>query len=175
MRFNKIGITKPASSFTIAFVVLLMFFMHTSVNAAWDGYVEETVTADVSLIDFNNMGKIIPTTGARSSAHTRGTSMYSICWDGRVSPDISISNVPRDWSDYEILEMWIYSEKATGGEFKILAETGVDQDNKLNYFMSTQHFDWEGWKKISIGLDDMVATRYPSWSSISALRLTVNG
>ncbi|MEA3485596.1 MAG: hypothetical protein U9R03_02690, partial [Candidatus Aerophobetes bacterium] len=70
-----------------------------------------------------------------------------------------------DCTDYEELNFWLYGD---GGGENFYLRLGQDADK--NYYWVEKKVDWEGWKKISIPLQDLSHYGSPSFREIKQLR-----
>ena len=104
-------------------LILCMLCGAIGVQAAWDGYQEESGEAGgetVTVVDMNNIGNIT-TTVAAPSTKIRGNSLYSARWTNHTSNgSLTFATVPRDWSRYESVDFTIYSAAATGAKVTIV-------------------------------------------------------
>lgn len=95
--------------------------------AAWDGFVENTAVqsgAKISLVDFNNAGAILKSGAMPMGKYTKNGNLNSAYWGNQAgTKDVYFSDVPKDWTEYDKIEMEIYSEKATNTEFMFIVET----------------------------------------------------
>ena len=90
------------------------------------------------------------------------------------SPNLTLN----DWSDFETLNFWIYSAKATGETVHFLLFSDYDEANKKDsYFRDTFVVDWVGWKKITLDLNsDKVQRAYnPRLENIRYVQLQAAG
>lgn len=161
----------------IGSVLLIVFSLNTfSAFAAWDGYTESDEVTRTELLDLNNIVKVMKTGAKASTEHTRDGNMYSMGWtDMNSTTALYLKDVPSDWSEYEIIELWVYSEKASNDQFALLVETQSGSDGSWNYFWTTVTVDWEGWKKVSLKLSAFTLTRNPDFSKVTQVRLASTG
>lgn len=147
--------------------------------AAWDGYVENSPVQSgntISLVDFNNAGEILASGAMPMGKYTKNGNANSAYWGNQAgTKDVYFSNVPKDWTDYDKIEMEIYSEKATNTEFMFIVESEIGADGGYNYFNLKFKYDWTGWKKFSIPLTSMGVNRTADWSKVTRVRFTING
>ncbi len=161
-----------------AALALIMLCMTFSVSAAdlWDGYVEEEAKDVVDLIDFNNAGTILASGMMPKDRHTADGNLYSGYWGNHgANQNIYLTEgIPRDWSEYERIEIKIYSDIASTGTAMFIVETeGPTAD--ISYFSTKLAFDWEGWKTYSIPLSQFTQSRAADWSKVTRIRITVGG
>jgi hypothetical protein len=85
-------------------------------------------------------------------------------------PTIWTKYVPTDWSGYESISLWIYSELATNEQIVIAPHSDSNGTPYKDFFMHPFTVDWKGWKQISIPLSDFEACGKPAgWDHINAL------
>ncbi len=148
-----------------------------SAYAAWDG-IDETASAQstVPLLNFNSAFDIIGAGGIPDDSHVKNGNMYSIGWiDMNKTTKIVFGSVPRDWTGYERLDLWLYADGSEGNQYEVVINTDYGADNSWNYFRSDQRIDWEGWKKISLPLDKLTITRNPGWEKVTSFELRSTG
>ena len=167
---------RAAVMLTLLFAVMLL--SSVTIYAGWDGYVEEASAGGkiYSLLNFNSAADMLKAGGIPDSKHTVNGNTYSLGWtDLNSVTTITCSSVPKDWSEYERIDMWVYADGAKGDQFLIYADSGYDENNLWCYYRYTTTVDWEGWKKISILLDKMTITKNPSWKNINKVVLKSSG
>lgn len=176
MSLKKIKNDRARRRVFIPAVLVISFLLNIfPAYAAWDGYVGEDITR-AELFNFNNRIAIRDTNGTAETSPVRDGNKYSIGWkDMNAVTAIYIAGVPADWSGYDYLELWIYSEEATGDQICVLAETDRGAENTLNYYYSKVTIDWKGWRKVSVSLPDMTIARNADWSKVIRVRLTSSG
>lgn len=143
--------------------------------AAWDGYNEaEKESKAISLANFNNAGAIMKSGAVPAAKHTSDGNLYSACWSNRTAvKNLYFSeNIPRDWTEYEKIEIAIYSEKASNGTAMFLIET---ESAEYSYYSIRLSFDWEGLKVFSLPLTSFTRNRSADWSKVTRIRITVDG
>ena len=144
-----------------------------------DGYVssEADVIKELSLFNFNNEGSFISLGIPSSANHTRNGNRYSIHWNEHQKNNdlyINLDMDQRDWSDYDSLDIWMYSEKATNSDFMILAMS-PDAPDGARYFWKKLQFSWTGWRHINFSLEELDTNRGPSFDSITTVRFCSGG
>ncbi len=172
--FRRTG-KKISTHIISAAVIISMFFGMIPVKAAWDGYIASADEDVISLINFSNASEVAQTGAELSSDYTKGDALYSVYWRNQTSTKNLYFDVKqKDWTEYERIEMDIYSVAATGTEFMIVIETEEMGDGYC-YYNKKMNYDWVGWKKITIPLGDMTRTRSSDWAKVKRVRLTVDG
>ncbi|MDY3030679.1 MAG: S-layer homology domain-containing protein [Clostridia bacterium] len=88
-----------------------------------------------------------------------------------VAADMNLS-VNTDISQYQYLNLWMYSPKEASSGFTI---TGWD--NSGGYFRAHQLVNWSGWKLITFKIADFAisGSGKPSWQDVTSIRISVNG
>jgi len=144
--------------------------------AAWDGYMGDTDSKTVAIVDFDSHEDIAGSNGLPSRKMAADGFNYSIRWNDHLNvSDIYLrsfpAGVPTDWSQYDWLTLDIYSEKATGAQILVMPYSG----GELNYFMNSFTVDWEGWNTVKFRFSQMSPTREATLKNITGVRLCANG
>jgi hypothetical protein len=81
--------------------------------------------------------------------------------------------VPGDWTDYDALELWIYSEKANGAPLKVLVDVdSPETPDDTDYFMTTFLVTWTGWRQVQLPKWAFQPWKKPAgWGSVRRLIL----
>ena len=137
---------------------------------------DNQMTLNTPLINFNEESEVTKTGGSADKNHVKKGNLYSVGWTNTSKVNTLFLKSPvSDWTDYERLEFWIYSEEATGDTIIVLAESPANADNSLNYYLGRFTVDWSGWKKVSISFFNMVGSRKPDWKNIMQVRFCSTG
>ncbi|MFW6437965.1 MAG: heparinase II/III domain-containing protein, partial [Armatimonadota bacterium] len=91
---------------------------------------------------------------------------------------IQTEEIPHDWSGYDRLTFWMYSEAANGQPLTIVANSeNTDDDEGWDYYFNHFRVDWEGWRFMSLELgEDIQPTRHPvGWNKIDYLMFSASG
>jgi hypothetical protein len=82
---------------------------------------------------------------------TRQTGEFALEW---VTNEGAIRNteIPHDWTRFDALEMWMYSDEASEAVIAIVLESDSPESEKQDYFMRHLRINWEGWKKLALPL-----------------------
>ncbi|TVY07822.1 hemoblobin-interacting domain-containing protein [Paenibacillus cremeus] len=72
-------------------------------------------------------------------------------WSNPASA-MNVNDITADWSQYDQLEVWAYSGKATGNNIYIIIDCDNNTASGYDYFIAPYKVDWVGWKKITIPL-----------------------
>ncbi|KZZ83091.1 heparinase II/III domain-containing protein [Bacillus sp. SJS] len=143
-------------------------------HASWYG---ETPNPDTRLIldqmtlDDTKESDILPIDGFEDSKKwtsiTENTKyvkegLFSGKWDQMPSKKaVQSTAIPRDWSRYDKLDFWMYSEKATGTMIYPILDSDDPATEGFDYFLAGLKIDWTGWKQVSIDLKDFTPSRQP--------------
>ncbi len=75
----------------------------------------------------------------------------------------------RDFTNYETLSFWLHAQ-STGAGFYL--RVGSDTSDGGNYYEISRTLDWEGWKKISLSLEELSESKHgdPSFRTINQIR-----
>ena len=154
----------------------LVAFAQTSIP---DGYVssDSDIIKELTLFNFNNVGSFVSLGIPASTEHRRDGNSYSIHWNEHEKNNdlyISLDMDQRDWSGYDQLDIWMYSEKATNSDFMILAMC-PDAPDGARYFWKKMQFSWTGWRHISLNLEELDTNRGPSFDSVTTIRFCSGG
>ena len=116
-------------------------------------------------------GVTIDAEDARSGEH-------SGLWIPREANTARPDDIPHDWSGYDRLTFWMYSEVANNQRLTLVAnsENKVD-DQGWDYFFYHFSVDWSGWRFMSLDLgEDIRPTRRPiGWHQIDYLSINAGG
>lgn len=139
-----------------------------------DGYTGYADSGDVSvsLFDFNSVGSFVSLGLPPSASNTRDGNRYSIHWNNHVQNfDLYIypSAENTDWTGYNAVDTWIYSEKATNATVMFLAMSPQSASG-AQYFWQKFTINWTGWKHIVFNLDELNINREPSYDNITTVR-----
>ena len=131
---------------------------------------ENQESADYVLADFSRAANIVEAGFVPSDEQHRNGDV-SLKWAGEdLKRAPKISNVCADWTPYRFLEMWIYSEKATGSKLVM----GVCSENPTtdgnDYYYYNLMVDWTGWKQflLPLGTGSFQVSRSPlGWNQVT--------
>jgi len=91
---------------------------------------------------------------------------------------LTVPNAPPDWTPWDRLTFWLYSEQANGQIITIVANSenpanGADWD----YYFHHLTVDWTGWRLISLrrGVELQASRRPLGWDHIQALTFNAGG
>ena len=159
----------------IGVMLLTLLLTAQSAGAAdlWDGYLELASRASTwEVIDLNNFGLILDSGGVPSKEHTLDGYKYSVLWE---NPDVltrlTLSNVPKDFTQYTEVECWIYSEKATNSQFMCIWEETSGAYNHPGIIK----VDWTGWKKFQWLIGEGYEAYEPTYKDMSYIRFYSSG
>ncbi|RLQ96128.1 heparinase II/III domain-containing protein [Falsibacillus albus] len=119
--------------------------------------------------DFEDPGKWTSLTA--STEHVK-SGTYSGKWEGIDKKKVVQSkSIPSDWSKYDYLSVWVYSEKATGTSIYIILNSDNPATEGLDYYLASFNVDWVGWKQIKIPRSSFAPSRQPlGWDHISDMK-----
>lgn len=148
----------------------------------WDGYVKTAIKSgkvrELEVCDFNNLGTILSSGADISSKYTKDY-RYSAYWNDQVNtPSIYFPTSTNDWSEYNLLEMWLYSEKAVNSDFIFIVE--CKETYGYAYYSSKEKLDWSGWKRFVFALEgdggnSLSRTREASLKEVVRIRFAASG
>ncbi len=114
--------------------------------------------------------------GAERSEKNVKEGKYSARWanlpkNGAVTTD----KIPHDWTGYNALSVWVYSEKNTRQEVIVILDSKSDPA-KFSYLAEKFTVDWTGWKEVTIPFAVMDKTREPAgFGKIDKITFNANG
>ncbi|KRE98442.1 hypothetical protein ASG89_05405 [Paenibacillus sp. Soil766] len=88
--------------------------------------------------------KVLDTTHVKEGAS-------SVKWSNPAVA-VNVNDITADWSQYDQLEVWVYSGKATGNNIYMIIDTDNNTVSGYDYFIAPDKVDWVGWKKVAIPL-----------------------
>jgi len=159
-------------------IVMSLLLSAFGVSAAWDGYSESEKVDDGTycLMDANNVGILLEAGGIPSTEVCREGMLYSLSWSHATTTRIRIDSVPRDWREYDELEVWIYNETPTNGQIMFVVNTDAQTTEGESYFNSNKFAaDWTGWRKFNMSLPELSVSRSAVWDKVNHLRIECTG
>ncbi|MGC9319304.1 MAG: heparinase II/III domain-containing protein [Armatimonadota bacterium] len=96
----------------------------------------------------------------------------------RQGGSVGSDDIPHDWTPYDRLCLWMYSETANNQRLTLVANSDNAADEEgWDYFFHHFTVDWSGWKHLSLGLGSEIRpTRKPrGWDQIDSLRISASG
>ena len=129
------------------------------------------------LIDFNDAN--VPTVtsgGVASTEHVLDGYQYSVHWNNHTTTNKDFyvgvnGGIESDWSPYDLLEMTIYSEKATNAPLKVMAFSPNSDAGVCYYVLADIKVDWTGWKTFEFYFSDANRIRQADWENIESFRI----
>jgi len=83
---------------------------------------------------------------------------------------LEIKNFPTDWSAYDTVSFWMYSEHATGEEMRFNVHSDKEKPMGGNYYTFTFFVNWSGWKEFAIPFEKFGISRNPvGWQMITTM------
>lgn len=68
---------------------------------------------------------------------------FSGRWRPIKSPSVRCWNIPHDWTEFEALEMWVYSERPTGARFVLVLDSDMPRYERAEEYVK-KRFEWFG-------------------------------
>jgi hypothetical protein len=65
---------------------------------------------------------------------------------------IASTEIPHDWTGFDTLEMWMYSDEASDAVIAIVLQSDSPETEQQDYFVRHLRIDWEGWKHLALPL-----------------------
>ncbi|MBU0611622.1 MAG: heparinase II/III family protein [Armatimonadetes bacterium] len=91
---------------------------------------------------------------------------------------LRFDNVPTDWTPWDRLTFWLYSEKANGQRLTLVANSENPANGKdWDYYFHHFTVDWTGWRQMTLrrGVELKVSRRPLGWDRIQSLTLNSGG
>ncbi|MBM3497319.1 MAG: hypothetical protein FJX74_01490 [Armatimonadetes bacterium] len=86
-----------------------------------------------------------------TDAQTHGGVRAALLTNFEAHPFVQTSEVPPDWSDYDALGLWVYSERANNAPIKILVDSdSAATADETDCFMVTFPITWAGWRHVQL-------------------------
>lgn len=128
-----------------------------------------------TLVDMNNQ-TTITNAGAAASNQITKSAANSAYWGNQTkNTKISFDDVPRDFSRYIQLEMWIYSAKATNSDFIILLNCDQAESSGASYYYIMNRVDWQGWKSLTVSISSLNVSRSAKLTQVNNISFCSNG
>lgn len=162
-------------------LILCMLAVPMAGLAAWDGYQSSSngeTGNTVMIADMNLLSSITSATNLVPSTKVTGGAMYTGRWNEHTSKGaMRINKVPRDWSNFETLQLKIYSAKATGAKVTVVIYSDYvpAPGTSSSYHSYPFTIDWEGWKTIDITLDNINLYNNASYAKVNNILFSANG
>ncbi|MCD6361608.1 MAG: heparinase II/III family protein [Armatimonadetes bacterium] len=99
-------------------------------------------------------------------------------WRPAEHSSVRTTDIPHNWSDYDLLRLWLYSEKANGQRLTLVCDSENEADDTgWDYFYYHFEVNWKGWKLFNLRLgEDIQPTRKPvGWNHINYLSINASG
>lgn len=118
---------------------------------------------------FEDAGKWTSITA--SQTHVK-KGLYSGKWEGiNTKKNVQTTAIPANWSQYDYMSLWLYSEKATGTPIYVILDSDNPATSGLDYYLSSITVDWTGWKQVNIPRSSFAPSRQPlGWEHIQQLK-----
>lgn len=142
----------------------------SQVEAAWQEAAREFVAPLADFDRAQDVAAVQSAPGEGTAWEGTGTLVHagagSLRWafGGSNSGGWSLPGIPRDWSKWAWLSIWIHCDRAGRGTIYARAESTPD-----DAFDAPIALDWTGWKRVRIALARMRAQRTPDLSRITTL------
>ncbi len=85
-----------------------------------------------------------------SDKHVKQGKTSGLWSDLPTYPTIATTQIPHDWSKYNSLAIWIYSEKNTGDTITVGLRSENPKTAWRDFFTFPLKIDWQSWKKVVI-------------------------
>ena len=153
------------------YVMLIFFLISTTFTICVSS---DNITID-TLVDMNSQ-TIITNAGATASTQITKSASHSAYWGNQTkNTKISFNGVPRDFSKYIQLEMWIYSAKATNSKFIMVLHCDQVESSGASYYYIMNQVDWKGWKNFTIPLSSLNISRSAKLTQVNNISFYSSG
>ncbi|MBC8011079.1 MAG: hypothetical protein H7067_13400 [Burkholderiales bacterium] len=119
----------------------------------------------------------LPVPPAKTADKVRDGSAFSLRWDAGKpgTNNIDFRFTSRDFSGYDTLSFWVFSEKATFATIQVVF-TSPTTMGEMDVYETEFSVDSEGsWTKYTLALDNFRQGRSPAgWDQITAFGFTTN-
>ncbi|AHF90948.1 sugar-binding protein [Opitutaceae bacterium TAV5] len=96
-----------------------------------------------------------------------------------VNKHLQLADVPVDWSAYEALVFWLYSETNNGQQLSIVLTSPRSTDipdDRSSYYRHTFTVDWTGWRQVVVPFTRFAPNKSPGgWSRITRFVIYADG
>ena len=116
--------------------------------------------------------------GALITAPVHGGKQALLWEDLGKNQSLSVPNVPADWTSWDRLTFWLYSEKANGQIITLVANSENPANGKdWDYYFHHLTVDWTGWRQITLrrGIELQASRRPLGWDQIQSLAFNAGG
>lgn len=85
-------------------------------------------------------------------------------------PTIHCRQVPRDWSGFNTLALWVFSQEATGERITIGVKSDSEATVWADYYLRDFVVDWTGWRRLVFALSSFREYEQPAgWGKVDAV------
>lgn len=89
---------------------------------------------------------------------------------------LSVPKVPKDWSGYNLLRLWMHNAKPVPTRVMILVKSENSTTEGSDYWSYDVKLNFTGWKELVLPVGQKGGTRSPrGWDQIDGLALTASG
>ena len=158
----------------IAVISILITTAYQTVYGAWDGYVSDEDV--LTVVDMNIPARIY-SAGIGISSDKVKTSDFTAHWNNSVSKQSILfkDSIPRDWSGYSKIEFWIYSaRKMPGAGLTLFVNSDPEWESGTSSHQIWFTTEFEGWRLMSIPINEMAVSRDASWSKVVSVGFHTN-
>jgi hypothetical protein len=132
--------------------------------------------AELKLVDFETPGQAEGF--EQSTEQVKEGKFAGKWWQMDKQPQATLLPIPRDWSAYGALSLWMYNAKRLPGTaFMLIISSENDRTEGPDYW--AYRFDlgsWEGWRQFVLPFDELDGARMPvGWHKIDRVYFTATG
>ncbi len=97
-------------------------------------------------------------------------------FDTIKQPILRHKSVPRDWSGYQYLCFWLWSQTANDAGLVVVVHSENPETEGIDCYSTRLAIDWEGWHEIVIPFQVMDRSRRPlGWDHVTQLEVAAGG
>ena len=95
----------------------------------------------------------------------------AVRWEPTENRALTLRELPNDWSQFNALTFWLYSEQDTGSPIWLIISSEDEAQEGMDYFAARVRADFTGWRKFVLSFDEIGRTRDPvGWHQIAYLQ-----
>jgi hypothetical protein len=148
-------------------------WLHTFSTAVLTCYVD-----DISLWESaESFEELEAWTGGTAEEQVVREGRYSIRWAHAESDHLGcVFDPPADWSAFNAVSFWLYSEKVTGSAFMLILSSENPDVEGMDYYAFQVVLDWTGWRRFVLPFRELSVARQPlGWQHIDQAYFTASG
>ena len=131
---------------------------------------------ELMLFDFEGKDAAKVRGGQVTKAKAR-VGQSSLLWAGQTkNTGVSFSGMPVDWSAYNTITFWMYSERANDANFMMIINSENSKSDGMDYYSRKITVNWTGWRFFEYAFAGLGKARSPlGWDQIGGFSFTATG